>query len=176
MSDVNVGCFTRLVMSSRQVELLPARSTDADEYGVKALSEKTLEARDGSVVANVDSHVENHPRLFFENLFGQAKRGDVRAHQSAGLVVLLEDRDLVAERHEIIGDGERRRSRADAGNSSSILLAWNGGQPVADVPSQVARDALQTTDGDGRAIDARATTGRFARSVTRATEDAGKDV
>ena len=56
-------------------------------------------------------------------LFGQTERRDVGAHQAAGLVVLFEDRDLVAQRHQVVGDGERRRTRADAGDALAVLCA-----------------------------------------------------
>ena len=35
---------------------------------------------------------------------------------------LLENRDLVAERHQIVGDRERGRPRADAGDALAVLL------------------------------------------------------
>ena len=53
---------------------------------------------------------------------GQAERRDVEAHQAAGLRELLEDHDLVAERHEIVGDGERRRTGADERDALAVLL------------------------------------------------------
>ncbi len=77
--------------------------------------------------------LEDHRRLFLEHLLGQAERGDVRAHQPAGLVVLLEDGDLVAERHEVVGDGERGRTRADARDALAVLLGRDDGEPVRDV-------------------------------------------
>ena len=36
--------------------------------------------------------------------------------------VLLENRDVVAQGHQIVGDGERGGARADAGNALAVLL------------------------------------------------------
>src|ERR1019366_286988 len=47
---------------------------------------------------------------------------------------------------------------------------------VRDVALQVGGDAFQPTDGDGAAVDPVTSTRRLARSVTRTTEDSGKDV
>jgi hypothetical protein len=84
--------------------------------------EQGLQALDRRVVANVHAHVEDHADLFVEHLLGQAERRDVRAHQAAGLAELLEDRDFVAEGHEVVGHGQRRGAGADAGRPLAVLL------------------------------------------------------
>lgn len=56
---------------------------------------------------------------------GQAEGGDVRAHEASGLIELFEDGDLVAERHEIVRDRERRGASANAGDALAIFLERN---------------------------------------------------
>ena len=100
------------VVAARNLELLALGRAAADEDRVELLGvEQRLQAVDRRVVAHLDAHVDDVADLFVEDLFGQAERGDVDAHQAAGTRQLLEDRDLVAERHQIVGDGQRRRAR-----------------------------------------------------------------
>ena len=93
-----------------------------------------------------------------------------------GSAKLLEDRDLVAERREIVGHRQRGRSGADAGDALAVLLRGDRGQPVADVVAQIGRDALQAADRDRLVVDARAAAGRLARSVAGTAQDAGEHV
>ncbi len=116
-----------LVVATRQVQLFSARSADAHEDGVELIVQQRLQTGHRGVVADVHPHVENHAGLFFQHLFGETKRRDVRAHQAAWLVELLEDRHLVAQRHQIVRDRERGGPRSDAGNSLAVLLVRNLG-------------------------------------------------
>ena len=64
---------------------------------------------------------EDHVHLFVQHRVRQAERGDVGAHEPAGLAELLEDRDFVAERHQVVGHGERGAAGADAGDALAVL-------------------------------------------------------
>src|SRR5262249_39172207 len=77
-------------------------------------AEELLHAVPRRRVAAVDHHVGAHGDLFVAHALRQAEGGDVGAHEPAGLGQLLEDRDLVAERHEVVGDRELRGPGADA--------------------------------------------------------------
>ncbi len=63
--------------------------------------------------------------LLLEHRLRQAEGGDVGAHEAAGLAVLLEDRDLVAQRHQVVGDRERGAAGADAGDALAVLDLGN---------------------------------------------------
>ena len=155
---------------------LPRGAPTPTKTESKPLVEQRAQARDRRVVADVDAHVENDLRLVFEHVVGQPERRDVRAHESAGLVELLEHHDLVAERHQVVGDRERRRARPDAGDALAVLLGRDDRQSVGDVAFQVGRDALEATDGDRLSVDAVAAAGRLAGSVAGAPEDSREDV
>ena len=128
------------------------------------------------VVANVDAHVEDLVDLVHQNAFGQAERRDVGAHQAAGLVVLFEDHDFVAERHQVVRDGERCRAGADAGDALAVFLAGDFRKAIRDVVAQVGRDALQAADGDGFAVHAAAAAGRLAGAIAGAPENRGEHI
>src|SRR5207245_5881708 len=97
--------------------------------------------------------------LFGENAFRQAEGGDVGAHEPAGLVVLFKDHDFIAQGQQVVRHGERGGARADAGNTLAVLLCGDGGQQVGDLAAQVGGDALETADGDRRAVHAHAAAG-----------------
>ena len=106
----------------------------------------------------------------------QAERRDVHAHQAAGRRVLLEDHALVAERHQVVADRERRRAGADERDALAVLLRGDRRQQVADVVAMVGGDALEPADRDRLAVDATAPARGLARPVARAAEDAREDV
>ncbi len=114
--------------------------------------------------------------LLVEHLGRQPERRDVDPHQAAGPVELLEDRHLVAERHQVVGHGQRRRAGADERHLLAVLGRRGLGQPGRDVALVVGGDALQPADGHRLAVDAGAPAGRLARPVAGAPEDAGEHV
>ena len=166
----------RLTPTAREVEFFAPRGTAADEDRVEALFEQRTEARDGRVVPDIDTHVEDHLRLLVEHLRGEAERRDVRPHQPAGFVMLLEDRDGVPEWQEVVRHGERGRAGSDAGDPLPVLFFRHARQAIGDVAAQVRCDSLQSADGDGGPIHPLAPTGGLARSVAGAPEDRGEDV
>ena len=102
------------VVASRDVEVLAPWRAGPDEHRVEVLLEQRAQARDRRVEAKVDAHVDDGGDLLVEDLCREPERGDVGAHEPARLVMLLEDDHVVAERHQVVGDGERRGPRADA--------------------------------------------------------------
>ena len=79
--------------------------------------------RPGVFEPQVDAHVEDHADLFVEHRRAAGgTTGMLVRIRPPGVAVLLEDRDLVAERHQIVGDGERGGTGADAGDALAVLL------------------------------------------------------
>ncbi len=113
------------IVTAGNVEFLAARRAAADEDRVEAFGQQRLHALDGRVVADLDAHVEDLVDLVRQHALGQAERRDVGAHQAAGLVVLFEHDDFVAERHQVVRDGERGRPRADAARCA-CRFSWLG--------------------------------------------------
>ena len=139
--------------------------------------EQRLEALDRRRVFDLDAaHLEDVAALLVEHFGRQAERRNVGAHQAARTIELLEDRHRVAERRQIVGDGERRRAGADERDALAVLLRRRLGQHLRDVIAIVGGDALEAADGDGLAVDASAPAGRLARTIARAPEDAGEHV
>jgi hypothetical protein len=103
---------------------LPRGAPVPTKIASKPSAEQRLHAGDVRVVADLDAHVENLVDLVHEDAFGQAEGGDVGAHQAARPVVLFEHDDFVAERHQVVRDGERGRARADTGDALSVF--WLG--------------------------------------------------
>ena len=112
------------IVTAGQIQLFAARRAGADEDGVEIPGEQCLHALDGRVVADIDAHVKNLVDLVHQHRVRQAKSRDVGAHQPAGLGVFLEDHHFVAQRHQIVGDGERSRPRADQRDALAIFLGW----------------------------------------------------
>ena len=82
--------------------------------------EQLAQALDRRVQAQRHAHVEDHADLLVEHALRQPERRNVAAHQAAGHGVLLEDRDFVAERRQVVGDRERGRAGADAGDALAV--------------------------------------------------------
>ena len=76
---------------------------------------------------------------------------------------------LVAERHQVVGHGQRGGSGADERDLLAVLLRRGGRQPIPDVVLVIRGDPLQTADGDGLSVDARrgGTPARTGRSQVR---------
>ena len=114
--------FARVaVVPARDVELLPLRRAAADEHRVVPLGEQCLEARHRRVVAHVDAHVDDVVDFLVEHGGRKPEGRNVEAHEPAGLLVLLVDHDLVAERHQVVRDRERRRAGADQRDALAVL-------------------------------------------------------
>ena len=110
------------VVPPRQLELLPLRRPAPHEDRVVVLTEQSAHTRHGSLVPNVDPHVQYHLRLLIEHFGGQAERRNVHAHQAASGLMRFVDDHLVADGHEVVGDRQRRRPRADERNPLAVLL------------------------------------------------------
>ena len=173
-ADVDVGAA---LLAARQIELLALGCAAADEHRVEpAGGEQLLQALDARVVADLGAHPGDVADLLVDDGLGQPECRDVGAHQAARLVPLLEDHDLVAERQQVVGDRERRRPGADAGDTLAVLLRRHDRQAVDDRILVIRRDALQAADRHRLVLDAPAAAGRLAGPVAHTAEDAREDV
>ena len=173
-ADVDVG---GAFLAAGQGQFFALRRAGSDEDGIEALFlEELAHGLDAMTEAQVHAHIDDGGDLLVDHRPGKAERGDVGAHQPTGDGELLEDRDLVAERHQIIGDGQRGAARADAGDLLAVLLGRDGRQPVAELVLVVGRDALQAADRDRFLLDAAAATSRLTGPVADPPEDAREDV
>jgi hypothetical protein len=165
------------VVAAGNLELFALGRTAADEHRVElAAIEQPLEALDRRVVTHVHAHVDDVADLFVEDFLGQAERRNVDAHQPAGPRQLLEDGDLIAERHQIVRDGERRRAGADERDLLAVLLRCALRDPGGDVTLLISGDALQPADRDRLSVHTRPPARRLARPIAGPPENAGKDV
>src|SRR6185437_7109715 len=159
-----------------QIQILAARRARPDEHGVEPRPEQRLQALHRRAVADVGAHVDDHGDLFVEHGGREPEAGDVRPHQTARPRVLLEDHHFVAERQQIVGHRQRRRTGADAGHALAVLLGRRLGQAIADVTLEVGGHPLDAADGDRLLLDARAAAGRLARTIAGAPQDPGEHV
>src|SRR5258706_12407579 len=88
---------------------------------------------------------------------------------------------MITKRKEVARHGERGWAGTDQSDALAVLLSWCHGKPTADVVFVVGRHALQAADRDGLRrfasfFDAYAPTGRFARAVAWASQNARKHI
>ena len=165
------------IVAARQFEFLALGRTRSDEDGIEFFGiEQLPHALDGRIQAQVRAHVDDVADFFIEHIGGKPECRNVGAHQSAGHAVLFEYGDLIAQRQQIIGHGQRRGPRADAGDPLAVFLARRFGQQRGDVVAIVGGDAFQPADGDRLFLDAAAAAGRFAGPVANAAQNAGEHV
>ena len=165
------------VIPARQIEFLAFRCTRADEHRIEPRGvEELAHAVDGRTELELRPHLDHVADFFVEHLGGQAERRNVGAHQPAGDLVLLEDRNFIAHGHEVVGYGERRRPGADAGDALTIFLLRCTGQQGGNIVAVIGSHPLEPADGDGLVLDAAAAAGGFARPVADAAQNPGEDV
>src|SRR2546421_8605692 len=174
-ADVDVG---RRRFAPRDVQLLALRRAGPHEHRIEAAgAEELAQTPHRGIELQLHSHPRDHRDLFVQHRVRQAERGNVGAHQPAGLAILLEDRHLVAKRHEVVGHGEGGATGADAGDALAVLHLRDLRQPARDLVAQVRGDALQAADRHRLlSLDAPAPAGRLARPVAHAPEDPGKHI
>ena len=151
------------LLAAGHVEIAPTRRAGADENRIVAFVQDRLEAVD-ALVAEGDTEIEHIADLLVDHRFRQAEFRDLRAHEAAGLRVLIEDRHLIAERGKIARHRQRRRAGADTGDALTVLLTRLGHQP-AHIALIIGGDALEPADGNRLFLDTAAAAGRFTGPV-----------
>ena len=121
----------RRLAAAGNVEVAPVRRAAADEDRVVAFVEQRLEAGDAAGGDEGPAGRERVADFLVDHLVGQAEFRDLAAHHAAGARIGIEHHDLVADRREVAGDGERGGPGADAGDALAVALAgrlWAGGR------------------------------------------------
>ncbi len=106
----------------------------------------------------------------------QPERGNVGAHQPAGLPELLEDRDFVAQRQQIVRDGQGSATGADAGDPFAVLELRNLRQPAGHIVAMVGGNTLEAADRHRLVLDAPAPAGGLARAIAHPPQNPREDV
>ena len=171
-ADMDVGGG---FLAAGNVEIAAARRAGADEDRVVAFGQQRLQAVDALAEVHHGAEAGDVADFLVDHFFGQAEARDLAADHAAGLLVAVEDVDLVAERREIARDGQRGRAGADAGDLLAVLRrrAWAGG---GDIVLVVGRDAFQAADRDRLLFHAAAPAGGLARTIAGAPEDSREHV
>src|SRR5215467_15810434 len=163
-----------VVVRDDEVEF--ARPAAADKDRVPRVAEQALEAFDIFAETGLDSHFEDQVAFFVGDRFGQAETQDLVSHHPAALDVAVEHHAVVAEWHEVAGDGQRSRSSTDKSDAFAVLLPWNLWQIGADVTLVVGGDTLEPADRHRVLLDSAPSAGGLTRPVAGAPQNAGKDV
>jgi hypothetical protein len=120
--------------------------------GVETLAQQRLHALHGRVVANLHAHIQDVVDLFAKHLLRQPERRDIGTHQPARLILLFKNRDLIAQRHQIVRHGERSRARARQRDAFAVLSAQALWAADASLHRDVGRHALQTANRNWFAV------------------------
>src|SRR5579862_979326 len=173
--DANVDAVG--LVPTGQLELLAFGCPRAYEHCVVAAAlEQLAHASNRVAEPQLDTHVDDHADLLVEHSLRQAKRRDIAAHQPAGHLVLLEDRNLVTERCQVIGDRERGGAGADAGDTLAVGLCRRLRQRSVQLALEIRGYPLEAANRHRLVFDALASTGGLAGAIADAAEDAGKYV
>ena len=173
LQPVDADVYPVAVIPPRDFEVLASGCPGADEDGVEFPAVKQfLHALDRVAELQVDTHFEDVVDLLVEHFRGQSETRDVSPHQPAGRIELLEDRDLVAERTQVVRDRERRAATADQRHLLAVTLRRRLRQSIRDIVPVIGGDAFQPADRDRLVLDAATPARRLAGSVADAPEDA----
>src|ERR1700726_4410646 len=130
------------IVASRNLEIFPAGRAASDEHSVKSLLKQITHAVHGRVVANIDAHVEDRVDLLHEDSFRKPESRDIRPHESAGLIELVDNCDLVPEREQVVGYSKRSRTGAHARDTPAVFLFWNLRKQMLDFAAKICRYTL----------------------------------
>src|SRR5262249_27414582 len=174
----------RRFLAAGDFEVAPARRARADEDRVPFLREQLLHALDLRPALELDAEVEHVTHLLVDHLHREPEARDLRPDHAARARVLVEHRDLVAERREVARHRERSGPGADAGDALAVLRRRGPGHLRLHARRFliVGGNALQTADRDRLGLllvmvfDAAAPASGLAGAITGAAEDSGEDV
>src|SRR5580658_4785756 len=164
------------LLPAGDVEIASARCPGADEDGVPILFEHRFQAVDVLAHAPGNTETEDISDLFVDDRFRQAEFRNLAADHAAGAIVAVEDHDLVAQRRQIAGHGQRSWAGADDGNPLAVLPIGRLRQQFGDIVLVIRRHSLQPADRDRLFLDPTAPARRFAGPVAGPTENPGEDV
>src|SRR5256885_1858258 len=133
--DADMDAVARV--ATRQTQVLTLWRTATDEHGVEAVGEQRLQALYGRGIADVDTEPRDVANLLVEHRSRQTKRRNIRAHETAGAIQRLENDALIAERHEIVGHGQRSAAGAYERDAFAVARVGRTRQAVFDVAAIV---------------------------------------
>src|SRR6185503_554823 len=102
-------------------------------YRVVILREQLLHAADLRAAPELDAEIQDVAHFLVDHFHREAETRDLRPDHAARARILVEYRDVVAERREVARNGERRGPGADARDLLAVLLRGGLGHPRLDV-------------------------------------------
>ena len=111
----------RCFLAAGNIQIAAARRTRADEDRVKIFGQQLLQAVDAHAAVEGDADVEDVTDFFVDHIFRQPEARNLRADHAAGIGILIEDNDFVAERRKIARHRQRGGSRTDASHALAVL-------------------------------------------------------
>jgi hypothetical protein len=171
-ADVNIlGGF----LAARNFKFAAARRAGADEHRIVIFGKKTLQAVDALAALELDAEIEDVVGFLIDHRIRQPEFRNLGSHHAAGFAVGIEHRAVIAERREI--PRHRQRGGATADNRDALAVFRRKlRHPVLDVVLEVGGDALQSANGDRGILDPATPAGRFARTITGASENSRKHI
>ena len=117
------------VVAARDIEVLALGCAAADEDGIVSFIQQLAHAVHGRVQPQVRAHVDDVVDFLVQHRRRQAERGNVGAHQAAGLVQRFVDDALVSQRHQVVDHRQGGTARTDQGDALAVLLLRRHRQP-----------------------------------------------
>ena len=119
--DSDIDVFR--VVPPGQLEFLASRRAAADKHRAESgLIEQRLHAVNGVTQFDVGAHVDDVANFLVEHFRWQPELRDIGAHEAAHCRKGLENGDFVAQRQQIVGNGQRRTAGANQRNLVAIRL------------------------------------------------------
>ena len=172
-TDVDVGLG---LLTARNIELAAARGAGADEHRVIALGQQALKALNPLAGAHGHAEAGDVVHLLVDHRFRQPEARDLAPDHAAGLRIGVDDGQLIAQRGQVAGDGQRGRPGADQRHALAVAVGRRLRQPGGDVGLVVGGDALQAADRHRLVLHAPPAAGRLARPVARPPENPREDI
>ena len=117
----------RCLLAAGDRQVAPARRAAADEDRVVVLVQQRLQAVDALAESHLHAEVGDVADLLVDDLLGQAEFRDLAADHAAGARVDIVHHQLVAERRQVAGDGQRGGAGADQGDSLAVATVRPAG-------------------------------------------------
>ena len=175
---MNVCCR---FLASWQLKIASAWRAATDEHCVVIFGKQRVHRLDALATFEGDAEIEDVARLFIDHRLRQAKAWNLGADEATRFRLAIKHRDVIAERRQIAGNGERRGSRADARDALAIFRGQRG-HSTAYVVFHVGGNPFESTDRNrfgSRTVVlfyATASARGLARTVTGAPQNAGEHV
>jgi len=152
------------------------RRAAADEDRVVVVRQQHLQAVHPLAKAHFHAEAGDIGDLLVDDLLWQAELRDLAADHAAGARVRIEHHQLVAQRRQVAGDGQRGGAGADQRDPLAVGALGRTRQAMADIALVIGGDALQTADRHRLLFHPAAPAGGLAGAVAGAAKNAGEHV